>query len=66
MIEIEPGYEPCRICAGNAINGAQYCDCEHDEHGNVTRDCGQCSNGIICANCNDHFGGLDVSISAFY
>jgi hypothetical protein len=66
FVEIEPGYDPCRICGGNAISGAVFCDCEYDERGNITRDCDQCSNDLICSNCDDRFTGFAVSIGVFY
>jgi hypothetical protein len=66
MTEIEPGYDPCRMCGADVVEGAQYCDCEYDERGNVEYDCGQCSKGLIYVKCDDRFKGLELSISVFY
>jgi hypothetical protein len=67
-VEIEPGEDPCRIWGRdmNTIGAVCYCACEYDEYGDVSRDCSQCSDGLICLDCDDRFKGLDVSISVFY
>jgi hypothetical protein len=39
------------------------CKCEYDE---IIYDCGHCSDGLICVECDDRFKGLELSISVFY
>ncbi len=67
MVEIEPRHEPCRICRRDTNkDGACYCECQYDDAGELVHDCGQCSNGLVCLDCDDRFKGLELSISVFY
>ena len=43
-----------------------FCECEVDDEGNTLDDCGCCSNGVICRECDDRFTGLELSIGVFY
>lgn len=60
------GYDQCHICAGDATGGPAYCSCEFDDHGDVTYDCGRCSDGLFCVECDARFAGLALSIGVFY
>lgn len=68
LVAVVPEPEPCRICDQdtNKVGCVVYCGCVIDDHGVATYDCGRCSDGLICVPCDDHFTGLEVSLSIFY